>query len=78
MLLESEVTSLGFRETELEVAVSALDGDLLGLEGLNFLPLALARRLCGAAVAEDALDAALFLFVFGLGAFPVVVRGEYS
>lgn len=42
MLLKRQVPRLGFRKTELEVAVSALDGYLLRLESLDFLTLALA------------------------------------
>lgn len=73
LLLEGEVARLGLGKTELEVAVAALDGHLLGLEGLDLLALALARGLRGATVAEDALDAALFLLVFGLRAFSRIV-----
>jgi len=40
------------------------------LKALNLKALPLARRLGGAAVAENALDSPLFLFVLGLGTFP--------
>jgi len=46
----------------------ALDHVLLGLEGLDFLTLALARVVGGQAVALDTLDATLLLLVLGFGA----------
>jgi hypothetical protein len=49
--------------------VATLDGVLLGLEGLDLLALALAGRLGGAAISEDALDTALLLLIFSLCSF---------
>ncbi len=60
---EGKVHLLCLEQRRLELLVPLL-------EALNLQTLPLARRLGGAAVAEDALDPALFLLVFGLGTFP--------
>lgn len=60
-LEEQQVGALHLEQLGLELHVA-------DLERLDLEPLALARRLGGAAVPEHALDAALLLLVFRLGA----------
>jgi hypothetical protein len=43
------------------------------LEGFDLKPLAFARRLSGAAVAEDPLYSTLLLLIVGLGSFSLVM-----
>jgi hypothetical protein len=64
LLDEHEVGLLGVQKGSLKILVP-------DLQGLDFETFPLSRRLGGAAVAENTLDAALLLFVLGLGAFPV-------
>jgi len=68
LLEEEEVGLLRFLEPVLQLLVALL-------ERLHLEPLALARRLRGAAVAEDPLDTALLLLVLRLGPFS---RGSQS
>jgi hypothetical protein len=64
-LLEQRKVCLGgFVEGALKVFIPPF-------QSLDFQALPLSRRLGGTAVAEDALDPALFLFVLGLGTFPI-------
>jgi len=63
LLEECEVYLLCVKERRLKLLVPLL-------QTLDLQALPLARRLGGTAVAEDALNTSLFLFVLGLGAFP--------
>jgi hypothetical protein len=66
LLDESQVHLLCVEERRLKLLVPLF-------KTLNLQALPLARRLGGATVAEDAFDSPLFLFVFSLGAFPVMI-----
>ncbi|KAH6607094.1 hypothetical protein Trco_003407 [Trichoderma cornu-damae] len=64
LLDEHEVGLLGVDQERLELLIALL-------EGLDLEPLSLSRRLGGASVPENTLNATLFLFIFSLGTLPV-------
>ena len=71
LLLEQKLLVLDGQDALLQAVVDVFNVGLLALEPLHLLPLTFARGLGGGSVAEDALDAALFLFIIRLGSFPI-------
>jgi hypothetical protein len=72
LLAKGRLLLLDLQQALLEQIVLALDGVLLALELLDLEPLPLPGRLRRLSVPKDPLDAALFLFIFGLCAFSAV------